>query len=140
MHRRGQQLGYRYVDADTLCEDKRSIIVDSLLKEALIRINHISDSEAQIVVEQVKSIVYSGIGGRHHHRQPATTWANGAKDMLCYQKSIPEMFVPNILSLASEGKDLYYGSIGTPLAKWEDLPADWVCPLCSVGKDHFSKQ
>ena len=21
---------------------------------------------------------------------------------------------------------------------WEDLPDDWVCPLCGVGKDHFS--
>ena len=24
---------------------------------------------------------------------------------------------------------------GTP---WEDIPADWVCPLCGVGKDKFS--
>jgi rubredoxin len=24
---------------------------------------------------------------------------------------------------------------GTPFA---DLPADWVCPLCGVGKDEFS--
>lgn len=21
--------------------------------------------------------------------------------------------------------------------KWEDVPADWVCPLCGVGKDMF---
>ena len=24
--------------------------------------------------------------------------------------------------------------------KWEDLPEDWVCPLCGVGKDEFSKE
>ena len=24
-----------------------------------------------------------------------------------------------------------------PGTKWEDLPEDWVCPLCSVGKDEF---
>jgi rubredoxin-NAD+ reductase len=24
--------------------------------------------------------------------------------------------------------------------KWADLPADWVCPLCGVGKEHFSKR
>jgi rubredoxin len=24
---------------------------------------------------------------------------------------------------------------GTP---WEQVPADWVCPLCAVGKDQFS--
>ena len=22
---------------------------------------------------------------------------------------------------------------------FEDLPADWVCPLCGVGKDEFEK-
>ena len=21
--------------------------------------------------------------------------------------------------------------------KWEDIPADWVCPVCGVGKDQF---
>ena len=26
----------------------------------------------------------------------------------------------------------------TPGTKWEDLPADFTCPLCSVGKDEFS--
>ena len=26
---------------------------------------------------------------------------------------------------------------GTP---WEKVPEDWVCPLCGVGKDQFSKQ
>ena len=24
--------------------------------------------------------------------------------------------------------------------EFEDLPADWVCPLCGVGKDQFEKQ
>ncbi len=23
--------------------------------------------------------------------------------------------------------------------KWEDLPSDWVCPLCGVPKDMFEK-
>ena len=23
--------------------------------------------------------------------------------------------------------------------KFEDLPSDWVCPLCGVGKDMFQK-
>ena len=26
-----------------------------------------------------------------------------------------------------------------PGTKWEDLPADFTCPLCGVGKDQFSK-
>lgn len=24
--------------------------------------------------------------------------------------------------------------------KWEELPEDYVCPLCGVGKDQFSKE
>ncbi len=27
-----------------------------------------------------------------------------------------------------------------PGTKWEDLPADWVCPVCGVGKDQFQEQ
>ncbi len=25
-----------------------------------------------------------------------------------------------------------------PGTAWEDVPGDWVCPLCEVGKDKFS--
>lgn len=33
------------------------------------------------------------------------------------------------------------GHDGIPAGtKWEDVPADFVCPLCSVGKDMFEKQ
>lgn len=46
------------------------------------------------------------------------TWADGAVDLLNYQKSITEMFVPNILTFASEGKELMYGSIRCPIDKW----------------------
>ena len=28
----------------------------------------------------------------------------------------------------------------TPGTKWEDVPEDWVCPMCGVGKDDFSLQ
>ena len=27
-----------------------------------------------------------------------------------------------------------------PGTKWEQLPADFVCPICGVGKDQFSEQ
>lgn len=27
-----------------------------------------------------------------------------------------------------------------PGTRWEDLPEDFVCPLCGVGKDMFSKE
>jgi len=27
-----------------------------------------------------------------------------------------------------------------PGTKWEDIPDDFVCPLCGVGKDNFTKE
>jgi len=27
-----------------------------------------------------------------------------------------------------------------PGTKFEDLPNDWVCPVCGVGKENFEKQ
>jgi len=27
-----------------------------------------------------------------------------------------------------------------PGTKFEDIPDDWVCPVCGVGKDQFEKQ
>lgn len=60
-----------------------------------------------MVIVEAKTAVNAGV-----------TWADGAKDIVDYQKSLPEMFVPNILSIATEGKELYYGSIGAPLTKW----------------------
>ena len=193
-----KKCGYEYINADNLREDKSTVIVDKLLLEALKRINKISDEEAQIVIEKVKTRIASGMGGDiitanqelrkllfdensfpfgkdgeyvtinffdtnpNTHKQnnsyvvtnqweypkssyaggkrldvvllingipmvigelktatkASVTWADGAKDILDYQKSIPEMFVPNILSFASEGKELYYAAIGAPLTKW----------------------
>ena len=26
-----------------------------------------------------------------------------------------------------------------PGTKWEDLPDDWVCPICGAGKEDFQK-
>ena len=199
-----REAGYEYCHADELREAKNDVIVEPLLQEALIKINHITLAEAQIVIQKVKDVIYQGMGGdiitanqnlrnlffkensfpfgengehttiNFFDTSPATasknnsyvvtnqweypkssyaggkrldvvllingipmvigelktatkasiTWADGAKDILDYQKSIPEMFVPNILSFASEGRELYYGSIGAPLTKWGPWFAD----------------
>ena len=52
------------------------------------------------------------------------TWGDGAVDIIHYQKSIPEMFVPNIFVFASEGKELQYASIGADLEHWGPWYAD----------------
>ena len=56
--------------------------------------------------------------------KPSVTWADGATDILNYQKSIPEMFVTNILTFASEGKELQYAGVGCPVDKWGPWYAD----------------
>lgn len=56
--------------------------------------------------------------------RPQVTWADGATDIVHYERSIPEMFVPNVLTFATEGKELQYGGIGLPVDKWGPWFAD----------------
>lgn len=35
-----------------------------------------------------------------------------------YERNVPELFVPNVFSVATEGKELRYGSIGLPIELW----------------------
>jgi len=51
--------------------------------------------------------------------RPAISWLDGAVQIHDdYENSIPELFVPNIFSFASEGKTFRYGSIRMPLEIW----------------------
>ena len=56
--------------------------------------------------------------------RPQVTWGDGAMDIIHYQKSIPEMFVPNILSFSSEGREIQYAGVGAPIEKWGPWYAD----------------
>jgi type I restriction enzyme R subunit len=61
-----------------------------------------------VVVGELKTPIRSSI-----------SWMDGAHEIReIYENSIPALFVPNILSFASEGKELYYGAIRTPLEFW----------------------
>lgn len=48
----------------------------------------------------------------------AISWADGAGDISAYEKSIPQMFVSNVFSFATEGKFFRYGSVGMPINLW----------------------
>jgi type I restriction enzyme R subunit len=51
--------------------------------------------------------------------RPAVTWVDGASDIHDgYEKSVPQMFVPNVFSFASEGRCYRYGSVGMPVNLW----------------------
>lgn len=56
--------------------------------------------------------------------RPAISWMDGAGDILNYEKSIPEMFVTNILNFATEGKCFRYGAINAPVTLWGPWYAD----------------
>ena len=199
-----EKAGYKYVSPENLGRPYDSVIVDNLLKEALLRINPITEDEAQIVIEKVKARIASGMGGdivtanqalqklffeqnsfpfdydgnfltiHFFDDDPETAaqnnsyivtnqweypkssyaggkrldivllingipmvigevktatkasvmWADGAQDIIDYQKAVPEMFVPNILNFATEGKELYYAGVGSALDKWGPWFAD----------------
>ena len=49
----------------------------------------------------------------------AISWVDAAQQVHDdYEQYVPELFVANILSVATEGKELRYGSIGLPIEKW----------------------
>ena len=51
--------------------------------------------------------------------RPSISWLDGANEVHnIYEKTVPQLFVPNILSFATEGKELFYGSIRCPLDEW----------------------
>ena len=51
--------------------------------------------------------------------RPSVSWLDGAHEIHdIYEDSVPQLFVPNILSFATEGKELYYGAIRCPLEFW----------------------
>ena len=53
------------------------------------------------------------------------SWFDGATQIHDdYEPNVPELFVPNLCSVATEGKDLRYGSIGLPVDLWGPWRAD----------------
>ena len=51
--------------------------------------------------------------------RPAVTWVDGVSDIHNgYELSVPQMFVPNVFSFATEGKCYRYGSVRMPIGLW----------------------
>ena len=188
-------MGWEYVEAENVPRYKDSVLVEQWLMEALLRLNPITEEQAEQVIFKLRASIMSChdidslVEANSHFRnliyeentypfgkdgdfipirffsdnddenhcvvtnqwefprasvdggkrldlvflingiplvvgevksatRQQVTWADGAVDLLNYQKSITEMFVPNILTFASEGKELMYGSIRCPIDKW----------------------
>ncbi|CAN5681818.1 HsdR family type I site-specific deoxyribonuclease [soil metagenome] len=51
--------------------------------------------------------------------RPAVSWLDGAHDIhVTYENAVPQLFVPNVFSFATEGKELFIGGVRTPLEFW----------------------
>jgi len=50
--------------------------------------------------------------------RPAVSWFDGAHDIIVYENTVPQLFVPNVFSFATEGKEVFIGGVRTPLEFW----------------------
>ena len=51
--------------------------------------------------------------------RPSISWVDGAHEVHdIYENTVPQLFVPNVFSFATEGKELFYGSVRCPLEFW----------------------
>ena len=48
-------------------------------------------------------------------------------------------YVCNVCGYVYEEKDGDPDNGVAPGTSWENVPEDWICPLCGVGKEDFSK-
>ena len=75
--------------------------------------------------------------------RPSVSWLDGADEIHnIYENAVPQLFVPNILSFATEGKELFYGSIRCPLEFWSPwrLENDDEKIIKSIGLGEVSKE
>jgi type I site-specific deoxyribonuclease, HsdR family len=63
------------------------------------------------------------------------SWVKGAKEISeVYEVRQPQFFVPNVLSFASEGREFFYGPVGTPIEDWETWGSTHDAPTLSGWK------
>jgi type I restriction enzyme, R subunit len=61
--------------------------------------------------------------------RPSVSWVDGASDVHnVYEKLVPEVFVANVFSVATEGKDLRFGAVRMPIELWGPWRADHEDP------------
>lgn len=132
----GQHTTVRLIDFDHLDDDSSNEWVIST--EVTFRIGRLEKrfdlvlwcNGFPLVVGEAKTPVRS-----------AYSWIDGAAQIHeDYELSVPQFFVPNVFSFATEGKDLRYGTVGMPVELWgpwreetTDLDAPAKVGLTAVG-------
>lgn len=65
----------------------------------------------------------------------AVSWVDGALQIHDdYEKNVPELFACNVLSAATEGKELRYGSIRMPIELWGPWRTDETVTVTGLGE------
>jgi len=105
-----QHIPIKLIDFDNLSNNKCILVSQFKVKYREIKIPDIvmMINGIPVVVGEAKTPI-----------RPAISWLDGAHDIHdIYENSIPQLFVPNILSFATEGKELFYGAVRNPLQYW----------------------
>ncbi|MBN2728774.1 MAG: HsdR family type I site-specific deoxyribonuclease [Bacteroidales bacterium] len=107
---KGEHVKVKIIDYDDL--KKNSYIMTNQFKV------HARETKIPDVVMFINGIPVI-VGELKTPVRPAISWYDAAHEIHdIYENSVPQLFVPNILSFASEGKELFIGAVRTPLEFW----------------------
>ena len=66
--------------------------------------------------------------------RPSVSWMDGAYEIRnIYENTVPALFVPNIFSFATDGKEFYYGAVRTSLEYWCPWRKEELSQLIGIG-------
>ena len=100
----------------------RLIDFDNLSNNSYIITNQFKVQHSELKIPDIVMMI-NGIpvvvGEAKTPIRPAISWLDGAHEIHdIYENAAPQLFVPNILSFATEGKELFYGGVRNPLQFW----------------------
>jgi type I restriction enzyme R subunit len=129
----GQHVPIRLIDFETL-ENNTYILANQLQ----VRAREIKIPDIVCYINGIPLVV----GEAKTPVRPAVSWLDGAYNLReIYENSISQLFVPNIFSFATEGKELFIGAVRTPLEFWtpwrlenEKDELEHIAGLQDVGK------
>tara|TARA_R110001583_G_scaffold185085_1_gene344995 strand:- start:3932 stop:6913 length:2982 start_codon:yes stop_codon:yes gene_type:complete len=122
-------------------ENNRHVPVNLIDFDNLTRNNYVVTNQFRIHHRETKIpdvvLMINGIpvvvGEAKTPIRPSVSWLDGAHEIhSIYEHAVPQLFVPNILSFATEGKELFYGAIRCPLEFWAPWRTD-------AGDDQLSR-
>ncbi len=106
----GKHVPIKIIDFDTLTNNTYLLSNQIKIQAREIKIPDVVFyiNGIPVVVGEVKTPV-----------RPAISWFDGAHDIhVGYENTIPQLFVPNVFSFATEGKEVFIGGVRTPLEFW----------------------